>query len=746
MTATRFIQTARALVARLGEAFSQRRIARDLDDELRTHLELEVEHNVARGMTEAEARRQALLAFGGVQRFREETRDARGFAVLERIAQDVRFAVRRLRRTPAFTVGVVATLGVGFGTAVGLGVLTDTVLLRPLPYADSDRIVRIDVETPGLGTTTTDNSRGTFSLFAERLRSTTMLGGYYENDGIAVSIGVGDVPERTIAAMVTPSIFRILETHPALGRLFADADAIGDSVPVLISFDLWQRRFGGDSGAIGQTIEINRGRRRVIGVLPEGFDFPSRSVSVWFPEAIRATTAGLSDRYFTVIGRLRNGVSVRTANAEATSVASRIGDRFPELKAGAVADSRLRVAVRTLRSAIVAPVRGELVMLAALAATVLLIALTNVTTLVMLRSETVRGEIAVSQALGASESAIARRLVVEAVVLSTGGGVAGLPIAVAAITTKLGFGSDQVPRLHEVRVGGATIAAMVAMTIVAGVALGLVAVLRTRRALAEGALSGQAARMTRGVAWRRSRQGLVIVQVAMALSLLLGSGLMAKSLVRLRQVDLGFVAGGGTTFSTPLPFSSYETYQKSAAFHLRVLSRLRSLPGVTDAAAVMRLPLAPGYASGELRIETSSASRTSQAAASGNVATPNYFHLMGIPFRAGRSFQRGDIVATNPAIILSASLARSLFGDADPLGREVKVVGSKFAPYRVVGIVGDVYGERIVDGPLRTLYFPFLDDLPAGSPEGPRIPFNASAHYVVRGATPLIALCSPSGA
>ena len=180
-------------------------ITNDMRDELALHLEMEIEHNIAQGMSADEARRAALIAFGGVERFRGETNDARGFIAVEQIARDVRFAVRRLRRTPAFTLGVVVTLGIGLGGAVGLGLLTHTVLLRPLPYSDPDRIVRIDVETPGLGTTTSESSPGMYQLFVERSRSIALLGAYYENDGITLQ-GRG-APERTTAAMVTPSVF-----------------------------------------------------------------------------------------------------------------------------------------------------------------------------------------------------------------------------------------------------------------------------------------------------------------------------------------------------------------------------------------------------------------------------------------------------------------------------------------------------------------------------------------------------------
>lgn len=720
----------RQMAARLGEMFRRRAIADELRAELEAHLEMQIEYNKTRGMSEADARRTALLAFGGVERFREETTDARGFVGFEHLIRDIRFAVRRLRRTPAFTLGVVATLGIGLGCAVGLGVLAHTVLFRPLPYADPERIVRVEVETPGLGTTTSGSSPGIFQLFSERARSIALLGWYYENDAITLQ-GRG-APEQTTAAMVSPSVFSILGTRPAIGRLPNEVEPAGDTIPVLISYDVWQRHFGGDSTAIGRTIDLNRAARRVIGVLPRGFDFPSTAVGVWYPSSEKATTAGLADRHLSVIGRLRDGATVEQASVEVATIASGIADRFPELTADALRESRLRASARTLRAALVAPVRGELILLGAVAALVLLIAFTNVATLVLLRAEGIRGEIALSQALGASVGAVAQRLVAEGLVLAIGGLFVALPIAIAILETKLGFAADDVPRLHEVHVSTAVVVALV-VTILIGVTLGLVAVLRTRRALAEGGLVGQASRTTGSVTWRRSRQTLVAAQVAMALAVLLGSGLMAKSWRNLHRVDLGFVARGGASFSAPLPFRSYERYQKTAAFHLRVLDALRALPGVTGATAVMHMPLTPTWSGLEDRLETSSATRTSSATGSASVVTPNYFSVMGIPLRAGRTFARGDYIAQNPAIIISRSLAKALFGTDDPLGREVKLAGSRSYPtYRVVGVVGDVYSSRITDGPLSSVYFPLVDDLPPASLEKIRIPYNPSVRYVVR--------------
>jgi putative ABC transport system permease protein len=719
-----------------------RRYAQELDDELRFHLELEIEHNIARGMSPVEARRVAHTSFGGVQRYREETREARGFATLDAVARDLRLTFRRLRRSPGFTVGVVATLALGLGSAAGIGALVYGVMLRPLPFPDSDRIARVSLATPGLGLTTTEHSSGTFVYFQERARSFTMLGAYLENEGIAITDG--DAPERVNGAIVTPNLFGMLGAEPALGRLFSEEDARADPVPILISHDLWQRRYGGDSAIIGSFIEVNRGRREVLGVLPRGFEFPSRAAAVYYPEHIEATRADLGNRYLTVMGRLRPGVSVADAQAELDLLVSRLHQRYPEMSAEAVRGAGLRAVVETWRDAIAAPVRGELTLLAIMVAVVLLMATTSVATLYLLRAERLRGEIAVSRAIGASRSALARRFVVEGTVLGLIAGITALPIVAVAVSTKFGFSAGQIPRLHDVALTPGLIGALGGIAVVIGVLLGLVALARSGGGSAGAAqtLRGET-RSTGGRGWRRAQESLVAVQIALALALLLGAGLMGESLTRLRSVDVGFDARNGSKFTLVVPFSAYPSFQRATAFHLEVRDRLRAIPGVTAATVAMQFPLTPQLLSWQPRIEASRDGREpAQASVTANVVPPEFFEVMGISLRAGRTFAPGDLIHPSPGVVISASLARELFGAADPIGREVRLAASKRYPaYRVVGVSGDVYGDRIANGALRVLYFPLLADLPPTARDTVRIPLvPAGMHFVVRSELPLATL------
>jgi len=732
------LETLRSLATRARQLVQGRRLADEFDDELRFHMELEIEHHVARGMSPENARRTAVAAFGGTQRFREETRDARGFALIDATLRDARLALRRLRRAPAFSAGVIATLAIGLGAAAGIGALVYGVMLRPLPYPDPDRIVDISVATPGLGITTTENSSGTYSFF-RGARAFSELGAYMENEGIGIT--EGESPERVTGVLLTPNSFHILGIVPVAGRLFTEGDARVDPVPVMISYDLWRRRFGSDPAIAGKYIELNRSRRLIVGVTPRGFGFPSRRTMVYYPEIVADSMAGLRSRGYGVIGRLRPGVSVRDAQIELESMVPHFHDRFPELSAEAVRQSGLHPIVRTLRAAVVAPVRSELLLLGILVAALLLIATANVATLCLLRADRLRNEIALARALGASGGALARRFIVEGGIIGLCGAVAATPIVALSISTKLGFSADQIPRLTDVELTPALVLALTGIAVAMGVGLGALGAARASVADSARVLRGEA-RSTGGGAWRRLQRGLVSAQIALALALILGAGLMGESLARLERVDIGFVPIGGTKFSLTLPYNGYSTNQRTAAFHLALLRGLRAVPGVTAATAAMQFPLTPQLLQvhPKLEAEHDGAAPTS-VTVNENIAPANFFAVMGIPLRAGRSFQPGDLRSETLGIVISASVAHELFGDVNAVGRIVRMASRKSRQaYRVVGVCGDVYADRIADGVQRAIYYPLLDEVPE-SREELHIPYlPAGMHFVVRTSQPLAAL------
>ncbi len=654
-----------------------------------------------------------------------------------RVTQDTRYALRRIRRAPAFAIGVIATLGIGLGAAVGIGAIVYDVLLRDLPYFKPHQLVRVGFHTDGLPASGDLHSEAIFVHFAQSARSFTDLGAYATNDAFALTDG--DAAERVSVALMSPSTFDLLGVHPFLGALFQRKDTswVGDQLlPVLISQELWERRYGADAKIIGRRIEIDHGARVVIGVLPRSFHFPSPSVSVWYPAALSVQRPQITARYYTVIGRLRDGVSLSQAEAELNALVPSLSVRFAPITADLLQRSRARISVESLKSAMIAPVRAQLVLLGLLVAIILLIATTNVVNLFVLRTERSGHEIAIAVSLGASRPALTQRFVTEGVVLGLASGIVAIPAAALSLSTKFGFTDREIPRLHEVSFTAGTIALVVVSASVIGAMVGLIGLTRTGT---EGIFDRlRASRVGSSRGWRQAQNGLVALQVAIALTLLVAAGLLGRSFWNLRNARIGFDLANATTFQVSLPFSSYHSYADHAAFHARLMDQLAALPGVTSVGGAVHLPLTGrGMLGYDMQLQAGDDEARPAVSATGNLATGDYFRAMGIPLRAGRSFQSGDLRGS-PAAIISERLAMNIFGTSDVVGRSIVRLPSRAdAPptaFRIVGVVGDVDRERIEDGYAPMVYFPLLrdgDGLPADSTP---VPYRAQElQYVVRG-------------
>ena len=706
------------------------------DDEFSFHIEMETAENIRRGMTEADARRTALLRFGGMQRFREETTDARGVVAVDNLARDTRFALRRLHRAPGFTAGVVATLGIGIGTAVGIGTIVYGVLLRDLPYDKPDRLVRVGFETDGLATSGDLHSAATFFHFAKSARSFADIGAYSTSDAFTVTDG--DAPERVNIALMTPSVFTLLGVRPILGQLFERGDTSWSNgrTPILLSESFWRRRYGADPSIVGREIDIDHGKRTVIGVLPRSFAFPAASVDIFYPAAIAVKPPQIASRYFHVIGRLHGGIETSAAETELNGLTPALAQRFPAITSDLLQRSRARVSVESLKAVTVAPVRAQLVLLGVLVALVLLIATTNVINLFLLRIERAGHEIAVALSLGATRVALGQRFVMEGIVLGLASAIVALPVAALALSSKFGFTEREIPRLHEVSFTWKTFALVLGCATLIGAAIGLIAMSRTGVVGLFDRL--RASRSTSSRTWRRAQSGLVAFQVAMALVLLVAAGLLGRSFLNLRNAKIGFEPQNAMTFHLSLPWNGYRSYAEIAAFHAKLTDRLTALPGVTSASAALRLPLASrGAPNLEMQLRAADDDARPMVLAASNMAGGEYFRVMGIPLRAGRTFQSGDLRGA-PAVVLSEHLAMNLFGTTNVLGRRiVRPPTRQDAPpttFTIVGIVGDVHWERIEDGYAPMVYFPILrdgDGLPGDSTAVPYKPRDMQ--FAIRG-------------
>lgn len=724
----------RAALARTREFFRRRsRFTDEQDEEFAFHLEMETAENVRRGLSAAEARRVALLRFGGRRRFREETSDARGVVALDNLVRDARFAVRRLRRAPTFAAGVIATLGIGIGAAVGIGTIVYDVLLRDLPYVKPDQLVRVGFLTNGPGDSGDLNSPATYFHFARSTHSFTALGAYYVSDAFAITDG--DAPQGVTIASMTPSTFTLLGVRPLLGTLFEPGDSSYSNkrIAILLSENLWRKRYGADPAIVGRVIAIDHGERRVIGVLPASFAFPTPEIDIYYPEPVPVNQPQISVRGMNVIARLRDGVDARAAEAELNGLVPSLSSRFPAITPDMLRRSRARVRVQSLKAALVAPIRAQLLLLGVLVVIVLLIATTNAVNLFLLRTERTSHEIAIALSLGASRVALAQRFAAEGVVLGLAASLVAIPAAALALLTKFGFTEREIPRLHEVSFTWRTAALVVCGAIAIGGAVGLIGLTRSR--LGDLADRLRTSRSTPTRAWRGVQTSLVALQIAVALVLLVAASLLASSFWNLRNAKIGFDPHHAMMFHVSLPWNGYTTYAAEAAFHANVIDRLTALPGVTSAAAAMRLPLAGfGGSSMQLDLAADDAARPSVSAV-GNMASAQYFDVMRIPLRAGRTFRSGDL-RSRPAVIVSERLAESVFGTTNVVGREIDelVAGRAAWPFKIVGVVGDVQVSRIEDGDAPMLYFPLQRDGDGLPPEARPIPGRPmDVQFVIRG-------------
>lgn len=731
----------RAFLARTRELFRHRtRVAAEQDEEFAYHIEMEIAENVRRGMSAADARRAALVRFGGTQRFREETHDARGIAALDNLARDTRFALRRLKRAGGFSTGVIGTLSVGLGVAVGIGAIVFGVLLRDLPYDNPSRLVRVGLHVEELQESNDLHSVATFFHLAQTTQSFTDLGGYFTSDAFALTDG--DAAERVTAALMTPSAFDLLGVRPLAGALFARKDTswIGGEqlLPVLISEDLWRRRYGGDPTIIGRRIEIDHGPRMVIGVLPRSFQFPTAAVSIWYPASLSVKRPQLGSRYLNVIGRLRDHVTIEQAQSELNARLASLPARFPTITPEQLRQSRASISVESLKEAIVARVRPQLMLLGLFVVVVLLIATTNVVNLFLLHTERVGREIAVALSLGASRLALARRFVVEGVLLGVASAVVAVPAAALALSTKFGFTEREIPRLYEVSFTATTALWIVGGAVLIGGLMGLVGLAHASVTRLADQLRASAMTVTRG--WRRVQSALVALQVGIALTLLVAASLLGRSFWNLHGARVGFEPSHALTFHVSLPYgpTGITNYGAQAVFHAALMDRIAHLPGVAAVGGALHLPLSgAGRAGYGLELRAADDAARPAVAATGNLASTAYFQAMGIPLRRGRSFQSGDLQG-NVAAIVSERLAMSIFGRPDVVGRSVVVSptqpSARAATFRIVGVVGDVQRERIEDGDTPMVYFPLLrdgDGLPA---DGSPAPYRAEQlQIVVRG-------------
>jgi predicted permease len=685
----------------------------ELDEEMRFHVDMAARHHERSGLSNDDARRRALLAFGSMEAHKEAMREGRGVRWVERIGFDLRFAFRQLRATPAFTAAAVMTLALGIGGNVVVFGVVNGVLLRPLDYPNPGRIVSIGHRTRGGDLPARlPNSSATHVIYEAASKSFAAMALYQSWQG---SLTSADAPPDWVDVIsATRSLENVLRVPPALGRWFTpEEDAPGGPRVAVLSHALWATRFAADSTIVGRTLTLDGTPRTVVGVMPPDFAFPTTSVQLWVPMRIDRTDLG--GFFLPGIGRLRDGVTPADASRELDAILPRVSSLVDFMSARTLRDAGIHADVRPYLDDVVGGVRKVLWALWSMTGLVLLIACVNVAALLLVRGEARRRELAVRTAHGAETRHLVAQSLAESAMLVASGGLLGAALASMALALLPRLAPGMVPRMNRIHLDFTVAAATTLAAAAIAVVFGLLPFSRGRRIAPATVFRSEARTATGDHGRGRVRQILLAAQIAMATVLLIGSGLVLRSFAKLRAVDPGFRSTGVMTFRVSLPLSRYPSPADVARFHYAFLDRIRALPGVTAAGATNRLPLAGATTEVDpVRVDGRTfAANHLPPMAEMRAATPGYFEAMGIPFVAGRAFEHSDTDVPSGGVIVTSRVVNKLLEGRPPIGARVahglaNVKGAK--PWSdVVGVVGDIHGVSLEEEPLGAIYYPMVN-------------------------------------
>jgi len=622
-----------------------------------------------------------------------------GDSMIRTLVADVRYSLRVLLRAPSFALAVVAVLALGIGANTAIFSIVNSVLLRPLPFDEPDRLVRLFHVPPQA----TFPGMPRFSVSAANFYDWKRDARTFE--GMAIyrfrpfTLTGGGRAEAVVAGAVGDGFFETVHARPLLGRLFLpEEDAPARGHVVVLSNGFWKSHFGGAPDAIGKTLTLDGEPYTVVGVMPAAFSMVSWSImhrEFWVPVAFKDADRAVRDNHNdAVVARLRPGVSVASADAEMKEISLRLEREYPKENTGWGAT------VVPLQELIVGDVRTSLVMLLAAVALVLLIACANVGNLLFARALGRRKELAIRTALGAGRARVFQQLIIEAMTLAIGGGVVGLLLARVSLAAGARLLAGQVPRADEITVDARVMWFAFAISIVTGVLAGILPAIRAGRTDLNDALK-EGGRSDAGSVGLRTRRMLIVCEVALSLMLLTGAGVMIRSLLALRQVDAGFDPRNVLTMQVSLPETRYKTPAQISAFFDGALQRMRALPGVQDAAVVDDLPLAGGSQQPIVIDGRAELLPKDQPTVAVRKITPGYLRAMRVPLLRGRDFSADDV----NVMLVSRAAARLLWGDVDPIGRQARLpLQSKTVVDTVVGVVGDIRDAGLSENPVATIY------------------------------------------
>lgn len=690
--------------------FRREAVIGDIDDEMRLHFEMVVEENLGRGMAPEEARRAALRSFGNLDKLRDRAWEVRGGGWIETLMQDVRYGARVLARNKAYTLVAVLTLGLGIGANTAIFSVVNELLLRPLPYPGAERIAMLWEISPEEGRPNVI-SPANFLAWREQGTLFESMAAFFDQ---RLNLTGGGEPEEVAVQHATPELFQVLGAEPFLGRSMTAADALADAPDVaLLSHGFWLRRFGGDRGVIGKPILLNGLPHTVIGILPPGFRWHIRQMSnttkpaeIWTALALPTAEPGARGRYLAAVARLKPGVTQEQADSELKTIAARTELDSPRFNKGFSAQ------VLPLREQLVGKVRPALLVLLGAVGFVLLIACANVASLQLSRAAAREREIVLRTALGARRLRVVRQLLTESLLLAALGCALGLLLALWGIRALAAISPPDVVDLHGVGLSLPVLAVTLAVSLLTGLLFGLAPALEATRLNLGDALKEDGKGAGGYARSNRLRGALVVAEVALALVLLVGAGLLMKSFLRLQGIDPGFQRENVLTLVMRLPGGKYPENPQKVAFYREAGERLRALPGVRDFGMVNYLPLYGGLGA---RTGFTVDGRPVPPDGEGpgvdvRVTDAGYFRAMGIPLLRGRGFTESEIAEARNVVVISETMARQHFPGEDPIGKRIRVEMSLDPPAaEIVGIVGDVRYESLVDEAYPTVYMPIPD-------------------------------------
>ena len=684
----------------------------DIDREMRSHVELQVEANLKAGMSPEEAREKAMRSFGNVNRAVDAAYDVKGGGLFETLAQDIRYGFRMLAKHKAFTSIAVITLALGIGANTAIFSVVNELLLRPLPFRDAQRIVMLWEVTPE-GRHQNTTSRANFRSWRDQSTSYQYVAAFTDQ---RVNLTGDGEPEELSMQFATPELFKVLGVEPLLGRTFLPEDDEAGKPPVaVLSYGLWQRRFGGQQSIIGQEITLSGDKFSIIGVMPASFQFhikqrsgTGRPAELWsilpMPHGAGANERG---RFLSAVGRLKDGVTVEHAATELRTIEARLSDEAPQFNKNYTAE------VLPLREQFFGNVRRPLWLMLGAVGFVLLIACANVANLLLSLATAREKEIAVRAALGARRGRIVRQLLTESLLLAFLGCTLGLGFAWLGIKALMLISPKDLVSFQSVSLNVTVLLWTLAVSILTGIIFGLAPALHISRlnlndSLKEGGKSesGQASGS------RRLRSALVVSEIALAVVLLASAGLLIRSFIRLQQVDRGFNTDNILTMVIRLPEATYPKDPQLVAFFAQALEKVRSLPTVRSAGMVNHLPLYGGLGSATgFKIVGRPEPPPGQGPSTDvRVVDAGYFETMGIPLLRGRNFSDNEQREARQVILINEALARKHFPDEEPIGQRLDVaMFEKPTPAEIIGVVGNVRYDSLVDESPPAVYFPHAD-------------------------------------